>query len=184
MVSGQDAKSARDSLLTEFKATAPEVLDRPFSGMLQVVWPDEKKEGKHEIVRLNFLRPGDSGKGHSPINTPYLATTKDGKSYSGAFALRANLPATEHLTSFSDYKEIVRLLGAPTHLPFGGETDNGWAYDTVIWQLFAPTDADSIEILQIRIARKYRFGDVPDGKYLIESYSVSRGTLTKMRPSK
>jgi len=120
VVSGQDAGTDRASLLLEFTPAVSKVLDRPFKGSIRVVWPKGEIEAKPESVHLNLMRPADDHNGHSPINTPYLATTEDGSSYWGAFALRPKLPDTIRLTLFSSYKEFVDLLGDPTHLPIGG----------------------------------------------------------------
>ena len=178
-MNGQDAEQDGASLLREFTPTAPRALDQPFKGSIQVVWPRDGKGAKPESLILNFMSPADGHKGHSPIDTPYLATTEDGSSYWGAVALRRKLPDTNKLTSLSSYKEIVDLLGAPTHLPLSGETDDKMAYDTVSWRLFSPLDINSIEILEVIVFRKTPLGGAPNNKYLIESYSVRRGTLTK-----
>lgn len=172
-----EAEPDEASLLLEFTPAASKVLDPPFEGSIRVVWP--KVDAKPERIRLNIMKPADGGKGHSPISTPYLATTEDGASYWGAFALRPKLPDTDKLTSFSSYEGMVELLGAPTHLPFSGETDDKWAHDSVSWRLFSPTDPDSLEVLEISVARKILLEGGRTDKYLIEWYSVSRGTLSK-----
>lgn len=179
LVKGQDAGTDRASLLLKFTPVVPKVLDRPFTGSIRVVWPKGEIEAKPEGVRLNLMRPADGHNGHSPIDTPYLATTKDGSSYWGAFALREKLPDTSKLTSFSSYKEIVDLLGAPTHLPIGGETDEKWAYDSVGWRLFSPSNLDSIVVLEVSVVRKSPIAGDRNAMYLIDSYSVRHGTLTK-----
>lgn len=179
LVNGQDAGTARASLLLKFTPAESKVLNQPFNGSIRVVWPKDESEAKPESVRLNFMRPADGHNGHSPIDTPYLATTENGSSYWGAFALRQKLPDTSKLTSFSSYKEIVELLGAPTHLPIGGETDDEWAYDSVSWRLFSPSNTDSIEVLEVSVARRSPLAGGRNDKYLIESYTVRRGTLTK-----
>lgn len=179
LVNGQDAGTDRASLLLEFTPAVSKVLDRPFNGSIRVVWPKGEIEAQPESVRLNLMRPADGHNGHSPLDTPYLATTEDGSSYWGAFALRPKLPDTSKLTSFSSYKDIVDLLGAPTHLPIGGETDDKWAYDSVSWRLFSPSNLDSIVVLEVNIARKSPRADDRDAKCLIESYSVRSGTLAK-----
>lgn len=174
-----EAEHDEASLLLEFTPAASKVLDPPFEGSIRVVWPKGEVEAEPERVRLNFMKPADGGKGHSPIATPYLATTEDGASYWGAFALRPKLPDTGKLTSFSSYEGIVELLGAPTHLPLGGETDDKWACDSVSWRLFSPSDPDSLEVLEVSVARKFLLEGGRTDKYLIESCSVSRGFLSK-----
>jgi hypothetical protein len=179
MVKGEDAGQDKAALLREFTPAEAKVLDKPFEGSIRVVWPKEGTEAKPESVRLNLMRPADGHHGHSPIDPPYLATSEDGSSYWGAFALRATLPETSKLSSFSSYKEIIDLLGAPTHLPIGGETDDKWAYDMVSWRFFSPTDLDSLEILEVGVARKSPLGSAAKDEYMIDSYSVSRGTLIR-----
>lgn len=177
LVYGQETKTEKTALMRQFTPTTSRVLEKPFVGDLLTVWPKDQKKAATEKMNLNFLRPADEKKGHSPINTPYLATTEDGKSYGYIFALRADLPESKKLTSFKYYKEIIDLLGAPTALPLSGETDETWAYDSVSWRLFTPIDADTIEILQIYVARKFALEEFRKDEYLIESYTVSRGTL-------
>ncbi len=174
---GQETKTEKTALMREFTPAISKVLDKPFVGNLLPVWPKAPQKTTPESISLNFLRPADLQKGHSPINTPYLATTKDGKSYGNIFALRDKLPETNQLTSLKHYKEIIDLLGEPTALPFSGETDETWAYDSVGWRLFTPIDADTIEILQIYVARKFALVEFRKDEYVIESYTVSRGTL-------
>jgi hypothetical protein len=176
---GEDAGQEKAALLREFTPVETKVLEPPFTGSIRVVWPKDEPEAKPENVRLNVMRPADGRDGHSPIDTPYLVTSEDGSSYWGAFALKPKLPETSKLTSFSSYKEVLDLLGVPTHLPIGGETDAKWAYDMVSWRWFTPSASDSIEILEVNVSRKSPLGDSRDEKYLIESYSVRRGILTK-----
>lgn len=182
LVNGQDAGTVKASLLLKFTPAESKVLDQPFYGSILVVWPKSVTGAKPESVRLNLMRPADGHNGHSPIDTPYLATTEDGISYWGAYALRPKLPDTSKLTSFSSYKEIVDLLGAPTNLPIGGETDDKWAFDSVSWRLFSPSNINSIEVLEVSVARKSPIAHDRSAKYLIDSYSVKRGTLTKSAP--
>jgi hypothetical protein len=182
LVNGEDAGQDKAALLREFTPAEAKVLEKPFEGSIRVVWPKDETgaEPKPESVRLNLMRPADGHKGHSPIDTPYLATSENGSSYWGAFALRPTLPETGKLTSFSSYKEIIDLLGAPTHLPIGGETDDKWAYDMVSWRLFMPSDLDSLDVVEVNVFRKSSLGDARDEKkYVIDSYLVSRGTLTR-----
>ena len=181
LANGQDAGGGHDkaALLLDFTPTAPKVLDRPFDGWIRVVWPKGEAEVKPESVRLNLMKPADGHSGHSPIDSPYLATTEDGRSYWGAFALRPKLPDLNKLKPFTNYKDIVDLLGAPTHLPFSGQTDDKWGYDMVGWRFFTPLGQNTLEVLEVSVARKIPLGDAQDNRILIESYSVSRGTLTK-----
>lgn len=183
LVHGEDGGVVKAPAASEFVTAASKVLERPYSGILRVVWPADRKDKKHEWVQLNFLRPADSGKDDSAIQTPSLATTEDGSSYWGAFLLRATLPDTEHLTSFASYKEMLKVLGPPTNLPVGGETDDKWAYDRVNWRFFAPAGEGSIDVLELSVSRKSPLGAHHDDSYLIESYSVRRGKLRRGEPA-
>lgn len=120
-------------------------------------------------------------KGYLSINSPYLASTEDGNTYWNTFALRSDLPDTDKLTSISNYKEIVDLLGAPTLLPIRGDVDDKWAYDIVSWSLYTPLNSNSIKVLDITVARKSLLNNIQNDEYHIESYSVSIGILTKSK---
>ena len=187
LVSVQGAESGKEPdkelLLRAFSPAASQVLDQPFTGLIRAAGPGDVANAKPEHVSLNFLNPADTHQGYSPINTPYLAISEDGRSCMRPFALRPKLPETKELVSFSSYKEILDLLGPPTQLPFSGQTDDKWAYDMVSWRLFTPLSADGIEVLELNVGRKSPLGDSRDEKHVIESYSVSRGTLTKGKPS-
>ena len=107
------------------------------------------------------------------------ATTDDGQSCRGAFALRAALPSTARLCDFSSSKEIVKLIGRPTHLPIDGDTDDQWAYDSVSWRLFCPVDSDTIDVIDASVARKSPLTQGGEPVFSIASYRVQRGTLKK-----
>ena len=176
-IARSEGGEAASPLVQEFTKDIPMVLEPPFTGKLHGVWPKDAGKSVPEAVRLDVLKPADRGDGFSPIRTPYLATSK-GESYWGAFALRPKLPDTKVLTSLKTYSAFVVLLGDPTHQPFSGETDDNWAYDTVSWRFFAPSKVDTIEILEISIARKQ---PIDGGEYIIHSFSVRRGTLSKSK---
>ena len=154
------------------------ILDRPFEGVLKVVFPRNKIDSKPHSLFLNFLMMDDAIRGMSPTKRPYIATTIDGKSYRGAFQLVGVLPVIDLVTEVTEYDKLVEILGEPNHHESEGEAKNMWEFDTVSWHYFAPVAGkEMIDVLEVSVARKIRVDGKQKGNPLVISKTVSQGRM-------
>jgi hypothetical protein len=174
------AAGADEELVEAFRVTAPKELERPLVGALyRSYWLSKVKETAKvpEAMELEMIRPGDADDSAISIKVPYLCRKGNEQVAGQRIALRERLPRERDVAALTNYDDVVKLLGAPTILPIGGETEDEWAYDAVTWRLFTPVTKWCVRVLDVSVHRKTRKAN--RNEVLMEVMSVGGGMFTE-----
>jgi hypothetical protein len=173
-------RASAEELVEAFRVTAPRELDRPLVGALyRSYWLSKVKETAKvpEAMELEMIRPPDDHDSAISIKVPYLCRKGDTQVAGQRIALRERLPSESDVAALTNYHDVVKLLGAPTILPIGGETDDEWAYDAVTWRLFTPVTKWCVRVLDVSVHRKTRKAN--RNEVLMEVMAVGGGMFAE-----